>query len=153
MTVYTTATEIAAEIEARVGQIRTANGFATDIGATVFRGRIAVNDEDVPCVSIIEGTDSVLSTPGRAALWKIEQHYALVGYVPCDPANPNDAAHALITDLKRAIFKTNGKADATFGGKVLEIHYKGRNIGPRADGAPIVMGIVEIAVVFAESLS
>lgn len=153
MTVHTSAEEVAGEILARMAAIRIANGYETEIGTTVFDGRIAVNDQDVPCVSVIEGTDNVLSTPGRAALWKVEQTYSLVGYAPCDPASPNVTARAIIRDLKRAIFKSNGKADATFAGKVLEIHYKGRNVGPRADGVAIVMSIVEIAVVYAESLS
>lgn len=151
-TPFTSAHEVAAEVSARIAQILTANGYETDIGTTVFEGRIAINDEDVPCISVIEGTDTVLSTPGRSALWKIEQRYALVGYAPCDPDAPNTAARAMIRDMKKAIFKTNDKPDATFGGKVLEIHYKGRNIGPRPDGAAIVMAIVEIAVVFVESL-
>jgi hypothetical protein len=152
MTVFTNSDAIAADIKARVAQITKANGYETDIGLTIFDGRTAVNDEDVPCTSIIEGADTVKSTPGRSAAWKIEQLYVLVGYAPCDPDAPNAAARAVIRDLKRAIFKTNGKPDATFGGKVLEIEYRGRNIGPRADGVPIVMGIVEIAVVYAESL-
>jgi hypothetical protein len=91
--------------------------------------------------------------PGRAALWKIEQRYALVGYAPCDPAAPNATARAIIRDLKRAMFKTNGKAEATFGGKVLHVEYKGRNIAPRVDGVAIVMAVVEIVVSYAESCS
>lgn len=151
-TILNSAEAIAQEIERRVALITTANGFETDIGATIFQGRVAVNDDEPPCVSIIEGNDTVHGTPGRSAVWKIEQVYALVGYVLCDPAQPNTAAHRVIRDLKRAIFKTNGKPDATFGGKVLELHYKGRHIAPRADGVAVVMAIVEIAVVFAESL-
>lgn len=153
MNVYTNATQIAAEIEARIAQIRVANGYETDIGATVYRGKIAVNDDDVPCCSIIEGLDTVEGTPGRSSQWKISQAYALVGYAQCDPAHPNDTAHAVIRDLKRAIFKTDGKADATFGRKVLQVEYSGRNIGPRADGMSIVMGIVEISVQYVESLA
>lgn len=153
MTVYTTSEAVAGEIAARMALITKENGFETDIGKTAFEGRIAVNDDDVPCVSVIEGDDSVISTPGRVALWKLEQNYALVGYSECDPAHPGRTARAIIRDLKRAVFKTNGKADATFGGKVLEVHYKGRNIGPRADGAAIVMAIVEIAVVFIEQVT
>lgn len=153
MTVHTNAEEVSQEIRTRIATISVANGFESDIGVSVFDGRIAVNDSDVPCASVVEGTDDVLSTPGRAALWKVEQHYTLVGYSPCDPAHPNAKARAIIRDLKRAIFKTNGKADATFGGKVLEIHYKGRNVGPRADGVGIVMGVISISVIYAESLA
>lgn len=151
-TIYKDAEAVAGEIEGRVAQIAVANGFETDIGTRIFHGRVAVNDDEPPCTSIIEGDDTIQGTPGRSAVWKVEQVYALVAYAPCDPAHPNQAAHKIIRDLKRAIFKTNGKPDATFGGKVLEVHYKGRHIAPRADGVAVVMAIVEIAVVFAESL-
>lgn len=152
MNVYTNAQEVSDEVAARLAQITIANGYETNIGATIFEGRLDVNDADVPCASMIEGNDTVHTAPGRSALWKVEQRYGLVGYATCDPSRPNAAAHAMLRDLKRAMFKTNGKADATFGGKALHVEYKGRNIAPRADGAPIVMAILEIAVVFAESL-
>lgn len=151
--VYTNASQIAADIEARVKAITKANGYETDIGTTVFRGKIAVNDEDVPCTSIIEGLDTVQDTPGRITRWSIDQAYALVGYEHCDPAAPNDTAHAIIRDLKRAMFITNGQPDATLGGKVRKVSYKGRNIAPRADGQSIVMGIVEFGVEYVESLA
>jgi hypothetical protein len=152
MSVYTSADEIVAELKARLAQITKANGFETDIGVTTFEGRVQVNDEDVPCSSIIEGDDTLITSPGRSALWKLDQNYVLVGYAQCDADNPGTTARAIIRDLKRAVFRSNGKADATFGGKVLEVNYRGRNIGPRADGVGIVMGLIEIAVVYVESL-
>lgn len=150
--VFTDPNDVSAEIKARIEAIPSSAGHLTDVGASVYEGRVHVDDDLVPCTSIIEGTDRVDSQPGRAALWKIAQKYVLVGYDKCDPANPNVKAREIIKDLKRAIFSTNGKPDARLGGKVLEVNYLGRNIGPRADGAAIVMAYIEIEVVYAEHL-
>lgn len=151
--VYNSAEQVAADIEARVLAIRTASGAETNIGASVFMGKIHVGDDEVPCASVLEGGDQVLSTPGRASVWQVEQEYALVGYAACDPARPNDAAHAMIRDFKRAIFFTDGKPDTTLGGKVRAVHYRGRKIGPRADGQAIVMALVEVAVEYVDKLA
>ena len=155
MSVYVTADEVAAEIETRLARITPANGFVTDIGTSIFHGKIAVNDEDVPCVSIVEGVDNVrpASESQRFARVHVDQQYTLIGYAPCDPANPNVKAREMIRDLKRAIFgDANGQADAKWGGKVRQGSYRGRNIGPRADGAAIVMAYIEIEVEYAEDL-
>lgn len=148
--VYTTATEVANEIKARLATISVAGGFNTDIGGTVFQGKVAITDPDVPCVSVIEGQDEAEHNTGRSSLVLVEQQYALVGYAKCDPADPNATAHKIIRDIKRVIFRAK---DASFGGKVRSVQYLGRGIGPRADGAPIVMAVVEIAVVYVEDLS
>lgn len=139
---------IALEISSRLAAIRVANGCETDIGATVYRGKRKVEDDAAPCAVLVEGADTVTDRPGKLPAAKIEQGYVLGGYVPCDADNPNDAAHALIRDLKRAIFKDGG----TFGGKVVSVNYKGRDIGPRTDGVAIVFALIEISVTYVESL-
>jgi len=90
----------------------------------------------------------------------VTQHYALVGYMPCDPDYPNDAAHQVISDFKRAIFRLPAdvvdyeqvSGTRSFGGRVKSVHYLGRTIGPRADGRAIVFAMIEIAVVYVEQL-
>jgi len=154
LSVYTDPTEIAEEIKARVAQITTGNGYTTNVGATVRDGKIKIDDQDVPCTSVVEGADIVQSgVSQRMATAHIKQQYALVSYLQCDPDAPNTAARQAIRDLKRAIFRTDGKPDPTWGNKVRAVRYMGRNIGPRADGAAIVMAIVEIEVDYAEDLT
>lgn len=150
---YTKADEIAAEIEARMALILAADGFSCDAG-DVFQGRLDIDDEMVPCTSVIEGVDDVQTGPSQKVVTAhIVQQYAIVRYVPCDPAKPNEAARRAIADVKKAIFLTAGKPDSTWGGKVRAVRYRGRNIGPRADGKPLVMAVVEIAVEYAENLA
>lgn len=147
------AEQIAIEIANRLATRTVAQGAETDLGAKVFRGRVRIHDDMIPCSVIIEGDDVVARERGVGPTVKIEQRYVLMAYVPCDPDNPNDAAHKAIRDLKRAMFVTAGKPDATWGRKVKEVAYLGRDIGPRADGAAFVLAVIEIAVEFPESLA
>ena len=78
----------------------------------------------------------------------------------CDPDNPNDMAHQIISDIKKAVFSNTDatRVDTTmgtvsFGGRVKSVHYRGRDIGPRTDGVPIVFAVVHIDVVYVEQLS
>lgn len=152
--VYTSADEVAAEVAARAATIRTSNGFESELGAKVLDGVVKVDDDMIPCLSIVEGADQVQNGPSqRVVIAHIKQQYALVAYAACDPNAPNVTARRLIKDMKRAMFLTDGKPDVTWGGKVRSVTYRGRNIGPRADGAAIVQAIVEIEVEYAEQLA
>ena len=147
-TIFSKASEVAAELATRLSTITIANGFETDIGLKLFRGRRNIDDQAVPCAMLIEGNDQVSSRAGRTNTYEIVQGYVLGGYVPCDPDNPNDAAHALLRDLKKAVFK-----DENLGRKVKKVNYTGRDIGPRTDGVAIVMAIIEITVEYVEDVS
>lgn len=152
MTVYVKSADVSAEIDARIESITTANGAETNIGTNVFRGKRKLpGEDDVPCVIIIEGADEIEDSAGRSqtALVKVRQSYVIDAFDVCDPDNPNDKAHAMIRDIKRVLFK-DGR---TFGGKVAEVTYTGRDIGPRPDGVALVQARVMIDVSFAEDLA
>lgn len=152
MTLLQTAGEIAQELSTIIATIRKANGYETDIGVKVMRGKRKIEDDEVPCVSIVEGDDNVNQGKSkREPSAEIDQQYMLVGYSPCDPNNPNDEAHRIIRDLKRAIFKEPDGPNS-FAKKVRDVQYKGRDIGARADGTAIVMGVIEITVTYVERL-
>lgn len=144
--------DIGDEVVARVTAIRTANGAETDIGASVFRGRRKVDESMMPCVSVIESTDDVLDEAGTTE-YAIGNRYLLFAYLTCDPNNPNVAAHAAIRDLKRAIFRTAGRPDATWGRLVKNVKYRGKDIGPRADGAAFVLAAIEFEVFTVEDVA
>lgn len=141
------ASDIASIITDRLAGITKAGGYLTDIGAKVYRGRRALAKDAPPCVVLIEGDDLVREGSGPHV--KLDQVYILEGFVACDPDNPNDAAHEVLADLKRAIFA----GDRTFGRLVRALHYRGRTIGVRSDGQAIVSANIEIAVEFAENLA
>jgi hypothetical protein len=149
MTIFTKASEVATNIATRIGTIRVTGGFETDVGSRVFRGRRNVDESAVPCAVIIEGNDTPTDRPGKLPTVSISQRYVIAAYLSCDPNNPNDAAHAAIRDIKKAIFD----GDGDFGGKVLRVSYRGRDIGPRADGVPVVFVTVDIDVDYVEDLT
>lgn len=153
--VLTQASAIAQYITTLVEDISVVNGYNTDIGLHVYRGRRKIDDEMIPCAVILEGNDSPGDNTSRQSI-KITQSYVLGGYVACDPDQPNDAAHLVIKDLKRAIFKLDPSlpnASVNFGGRVRSVAYQGRDIGPRADGKAIVFAVIFIDVVYAETLA
>jgi hypothetical protein len=139
--------EIALALTAKLQQITKANGYATDIGTRVFRGKLALTPSDMPCIVIVEGDDSVLEHTRIKA--RVKQRYTLEGHAECDAENPNDRAHEIIADLKRAVF--NG--DLTLGGPVRSIEYRGRLITPREDGFNTVAAGIDIDAEFAENVS
>lgn len=143
------AEDIALDIFARMQQITVANGAETDIGLKVFRGKRKVDDDEAPCCVLVEGPDTPVDRPGKLPTSTITQTYILVGYLACDADNPNDAAHKIIRDFKRAIFK----GDGTLGGAVIRANYRGRDIGPRADGVNIVTALIEITIDYVEDLT
>ena len=149
MSIYTKNADVSAAIYERILGITKANGAETDIGIRVFRGRRNVDDSTIPCAVVIEGNDTPTGRAGKLPTASIVQRYVIAAYVPCDPNNPNDAAHQAVRDIKRAIFA----GDGNFGGRVLKVTYQGRDIGPRADGLPIVFVTVDIDVEYVEDLT
>lgn len=152
MTTYTKASEVSDEIARRLQTISPATGYETNIGVNVLRGRRKLpGDDEAPCCNLIEGSDEILDTVGRtgAAIVKVEQSYVIDSFDVCDPDNPNDKAHAMIRDVKKALFK-DGR---TLGGVVVALNYKGRDMGARPDGVAMVQSRVMISVEFAEDLA
>lgn len=146
----TRASDIAVALQTRLLLCNGIAPYETEIGARVFRGRRNVGEEVVPCTVLLEGADTAESTVGRSGVTaKIVQRYTIGAYLPCDPDHPNDAAHAAIRDIKRAVFGDGGR----LGGAVHTVLYKGRDIGARADGVAIVFVTVDIDVTYVENLS
>lgn len=149
MTTLNTASEIASELALRMASVTKANGYFTDAGTRILRGRRHIDDSKVPCIVIAEGLDQVTQHPSRLTQAEIFQTYMLIAYHECHPDHPNDKAHELLKDLKRAVFGDG----ITLGGKVRRVEYKGRDIGPRSDGVGIVCASIEIEVKFIEDLT
>lgn len=155
---FTRARDIALHLNNLLAGITKANGYETDIGMQVFRGKRRIDDTAVPCAVLLEGEDSPAGTQGDASQ-TIVQSYVLGGYAECDPDNPNDRAHEIISDIKRAVFSVADatraeqiRGSTTFGGRVKDVTYRGRDIGPRPDGVAIVFAVVHIDVKFVERL-
>lgn len=138
--------------------ITVAGGYRTDIGTTVFRGRLKHDEDRVPYAVLIEGEDRPEENDGGRLDLTITQDFVLGAYVNCNVDNPNDAAHDAIKDIKKAVFTSDLARKAQAGarggnGRVKSLAYRGKDIGPRADGKGIVFAVVHISVTFAEDLT
>lgn len=142
------AQQIALALTALVQGVTPANGFVTNVGREVFRGRQTIDESELPCTVIVEGDDTLVS--GTKQNIQIRQRYVLEGHHECDPLQPNDKAHEIIADLKRVVF---GRDDENLGGLVRKIEYVGRNIALRQNGTRFVSASIEIDVEFVENLT
>lgn len=153
MTVVHKSSEVSAEVERRIRTLTIEQGAETNLAAQVFRGRRVIDFDMIPCAVLIEAEDTPSGQSAPVTTIELTQRYAVMAYVPCDPLHPNDAAHAAIRDIKRAVWRTAGRPDVRFGGLVRRVRYVGKDIGPRADGEAYVCAVVELDVEFAEDLS
>lgn len=141
------AAQIAIELTSRLQAIAIANGYQTDIGQRVYRGKLRLDETNMPCAVIVEDDDE--SSSAQLARCKTAATYLLEGHAACDPDNPNDVGHQVIADLKKAIFS----GDLSFEKKAIACRYLGRSILPRIDGLAIVSAHIEIVVEFVENLA
>lgn len=153
MTTIRTQEDLAAEVVRRVALCTIDQGAETDLGRKVYEGRRKVSDDMIPCTCVLDGDDAATVSGPYSTTYEVEQRFLLLSYVPCDPQNPNAAARKAIRDQKRAIFTTSGRADPTWGRSVRAVTYKGKDIGPRADGASFVLAITEFTVQFVEDVA
>lgn len=144
---------IAGALKARLETITTAAGAETDVGLRVFMGRRSVPDETVmPCTVLLE-VDDIPSRQNVGQKYHVLQGFVVMAYLRCDRDDPNIAAHQAIRDIKRVLFRTNGKPDDTLGGQAHEVTYLGKQISPREGGQRTVVAIVEVAVSYVEDVS
>ena len=156
-TIFKKSSDIAEYLTEVLGTIKVANGYNTDIGATVYRGRLKHDEDRVPYCVLIEGEDRPQENDGGRLDVTLEQDFVLGAYVFCNVDNPNDAAHDAIKDIKKAVFSSALARRPIAGarganGRVAKLSYRGKDIGPRADGKNIVFTVVHITVTFAENL-
>lgn len=152
------AKDISIAIATKLSDITVANGYNTDIGLSVYRGRRRVELANLPCCVIIEGEEEVvdqirtMTAQGysqRNVTGKLNQTYTIEAILECDPDDPNDAAHDAIADIKVALYK----GDLSLNGKVTAISYRGRVISAREEGFNAISGAVIIGLDFVENLN
>lgn len=152
------ASGMAAALAFRLAGITIPNGYQTDIGVKVFRGKPRIAQSDVPCIVIYEAGDKVSDdaqsptlgrTMGKLADVKLMQRYYIEGHTTCDPDNPNDAAHLILSDLKRAVFG----GDRSYGSIARKLTYVGRAIGRREDGLALISASIVIDAEIVENLA
>lgn len=88
--------------------ISVANGYRTDLGGNVVRGRVAISDtEPVPMVSIIEApvVENRDEFAGNGFAVHVKWRLMVQGWVKDDPANPTDPVYPLLYDVRRCLLQ------------------------------------------------
>jgi hypothetical protein len=142
--------QVAAAWADRLATITTANGFLTNIGNTVFRGKRAIDESEVPCITLVEGNDHPKSQTRKSL--QLTQTYFFEAHDVCDADHPNDKAHDMLEDLMAVVFSGGDSAFTVLNGLVKSIEYKGRTIGAREDGGTTVFAAIQIDVEYAQTL-
>jgi hypothetical protein len=141
------ASDIALAIFNRASLISVANGYATDVGTNGFRGIKYLDPDSLPCFVLVE--EKTTSESRNVAYCLTTTPYVLEGHATCSPDHPNDAAHAIIADFKRAIFGS----DLTFGYGVTDAVFTGAEIDPRDEGRDLVAARIRFSLSFVENLA
>lgn len=128
------------------------NGYHTDVGLRVYRGRLAIDESRIPCVILAELDDVKDSAISQGTIVSVSQRYTIEAHVTCDPNNPNDAAHDVIADIKKALFKKMIRTGSAFSPEIKRLNYIGKTIGPRPDGSAFVSGSITVVAEFVEDL-
>jgi hypothetical protein len=110
--------EVHKRLTAALQEITIANGYKTEIGQNVFRGRTIYGAEaPIPMLSILEVPIPLdqLPPPGDGPLSKGPWELMIQGWVKDDKENPTDPAHVLMADVKQCLAlemkKTNYRGD------------------------------------------
>lgn len=93
-------------LSAAFEQITTDNGFRTDLGASVFRGRTLFGDDDpLPMISILEEPIAPEANLSADVGSDASGDYVLMvqGFVQDDKDNPTDPAHVFLADVKKRL--------------------------------------------------
>ena len=143
---------IGTSLSALLGTITVANGYNTDIGLRVYRGRLAIDESRIPCVILAELDDANKDAVSQGTLIAVGQRYTIEAHVTCDPNNPNDAAHDVIADIKKALFQKMIRTGSAFSPEIKHLNYIGKTIGPRPDGSAFVSGSITVVADFVEDL-
>lgn len=142
-----TAKEIGTALAGNLATITSTNGYKTDMGLRVYKGRRALDDSFIPCVVLAELPDQVADAVQHGTQILVTQRYVMEAHVPCDPNNPNDAAHDAIEDMKRLVFGLEHHA------QIRTLNYVGKAILPRQDGSAYVGASLTIECSFKERLA
>ena len=139
--------QILQAIVARLATIRVANGYATDAGLRVSLGDAWPDESPVPALTVHEGElvangYGLVRSQGRAGTTgtKMRGEYTVEGIADCTTVATYVAAHALIADVKRALFVAGG---LSFGMQAGDHKLEAHGVVPRAKGSNrVVVAVV-----------
>lgn len=130
------AKQILTKLDTRLKTILVANGYNTNAGQRVYRGRKSFDWGDAalfPAISVFDPEERCESLHEERNDYLLVFHVEAHGFASA--SNPADLAHDLIADIKKALFIYS---DQTLGGLVVSFEYKGREIQLPEDAGSVV---------------
>lgn len=130
--------------------ITKANGYNTDAGREVYRGRETLGEDDpVPALSIfVDGEDHQATRP-NCDRRGINLRLSIVGFVRPDPDDALDGMLQMQADIKRALFRMSGEL-SPLGRLAQNVEYDGTEFLYREEGGVFAAAIVQVSVQFEE---
>lgn len=147
------ANTVAEALKAMLAQIRIANGFATEAGAAVYRGKtVGLEEIAAPLLTLFEDECTVLAQKGTEVI--VRAPYVAEASGPCDADNPNAMGQTLAADICRALWPAT--KNQTLDDLLMDdtgLAYAGHQILPRPPGQASVTVQVKFNATFVFNLS
>lgn len=136
------------EVSSRCLQVKVVNGFHTDAGLYVFRGRTSFNaDVDpFPCMSIFAHEDDPIDNTHADRL-DLTLNISVEIHSLVNSNNPLDLSEDLVADVKKAVLLLGNR---NMGGLCEDIRYAGRRELVTEDGSNIASVQVHFEVRYPE---
>lgn len=153
----TIAQRIALVLATRLAQIKVVNGYETDAGLRVYRGRVITSSDDLeagPVVVLYPRHNADTETPVEGLETKVrnELRLSVIGQaIPEDADHPLDLGFALMGDIKRALFQTLAPVIEA-GERIGETpEYAGSRLALPEPGEQTVVAAVDVTVRYFET--
>lgn len=140
------------DIVDRLETISVANGYNTDAGSHVFRGRTYIDeDNELPGLTVIENDEQGTEAQVSGTQVRETTGYEVHGLITADPNNPLDAGHQLVADIKRALFQhPSGPEFETLPKSGATLEYLGRQVLSSPLGSELAEVMVQLNVSHSE---
>lgn len=139
------------KLEARLGDIRTANGYHTEAGVRVYLGRMWLDEGEVPALTIRPGEDEG-EVQVSGDLYQETVSYEVHGICEADPAKPFEAGHQLAADVRRAIYRARTIDYEDLDGDALRVEPGGTIVNERGQGSAYCEVTVALRITHTEKL-
>lgn len=140
--------QILSALTTRLGTILIDDGFNTDAGLNVYRGKKSFdweNQDLFPAISVFDPLEEVEAGHEERNDNTLTVH--IEGHVWADPDNPADGAHDLLADIKKAVLLFD---DQTLGGLAAGMEYAGAEIEFPDDAGSVISLRLTVKIAYPE---
>ena len=138
-------------LQVKLAKISTANGFHTDAGAEIYRGRETLGEHDpVPALSVFYEGEKASRPLVNCLRHHIDGSFVVVGFVEVDPRDPMRCPLELLDDIKRALFSSSSYSE--WHPIVQDVHYDQSGVLYRDEGGTLGQVAVMLTIQWQEAI-